>query len=218
MNRRFAFYGGSFDPLHNGHMEIATTLLDLFALDEFVFVPAFHAPHKPDRPPTAAVHRYAMLAVATNSISDMSISSMEIELPEKPYTVETLSSLLEKFDAREIFFVMGSDSWNDILTWREWERVLLMANHIVVTRPGYPLMTEHVTETVRSRIKDIRGKKSASDVDLEAGETRIYFTDAVSIDISATDIRGGLRSQDASAIGKVPVEVAKYLEKYHIYS
>ena len=74
--RRFAFYGGSFDPVHNGHMTIAKTLVKLFRLDEFVFIPAFHAPHKSGLKPTPAFHRYAMLALATNSLSDISVSPM----------------------------------------------------------------------------------------------------------------------------------------------
>lgn len=215
--RRFAFYGGSFDPVHNGHMTIAKTLVKLFRLDEFVFIPAFHAPHKSGLKPTPAFHRYAMLALATNSLSDISVSPMEIELPGRPFTVETLTRLLNEFDAAEIFFVMGADSWNDILTWREWEKVLTMTNHIVVTRPGYPIETEHVTPEIRERIVDLRGLTNEPAFD-DSQALKIYLTDAVSVDISATAIRRGIRSGDDAISGNVPAEVAKYLEKYHIYS
>lgn len=215
--RRFAFYGGSFDPVHNGHMTIAKTLVKLFRLDEFVFIPAFHAPHKSGLKPTPAFHRYAMLALATNSLLDISVSPMEIELPGRPFTVETLTRLLNEFDAAEIFFVMGADSWNDILTWREWEKVLTMTNHIVVTRPGYPIETEHVTPEIRERIVDLRGLTNEPAFD-DSQALKIYLTDAVSVDISATAIRRGIRSGDDAISGNVPAEVAKYLEKYHIYS
>src|SRR5215468_4026858 len=92
---RIAFYGGSFDPVHRGHLAIAERLIDLFRLDEFVFIPAFHAPHKKRLEPTPAVDRYAMLALATNNEPFISVSKMEIEVPEKPYTVDTLERLNE---------------------------------------------------------------------------------------------------------------------------
>ena len=138
-------------------------------------------------------------------------------MPGRPFTVETLTRLLNEFDAAEIFFVMGADSWNDILTWREWEKVLTMTNHIVVTRPGYPIETEHVTPEIRERIVDLRGLTNEPAFD-DSQALKIYLTDAVSVDISATAIRRGIRSGDDAISGNVPAEVAKYLEKYHIYS
>ena len=102
--KRIAFYGGSFDPVHLGHMAIARELIRLFALDEFVFIPAFHAPHKLERKPTSAFHRFAMLCVATNDDPRIKVSTIEIELPEKPFTVETLPRLKAAFPSTEIFF------------------------------------------------------------------------------------------------------------------
>ena len=155
--KRIAFYGGSFDPVHNGHLLIAQRLSALFDLDEFVFIPAFHAPHKPDRKPTSAYDRYAMLSLATRDEPQIRVSKIEIELPEKPFTVETLDGVKNKiYPDTDIFFVMGADSWMDILTWREWEKVLTMVSHIVVTRPGYEIGFDHVTDEIRERIVDTR--------------------------------------------------------------
>jgi nicotinate-nucleotide adenylyltransferase len=105
--KRSAYYGGSFDPPHRGHLQIAHTLLDQFALDEFVFIPAFHAPHKLRKEPTSAYDRYAMLCVATQNDARISVSKMEIEMPERPYSVETLSRLVAERPDDEIFFVMA---------------------------------------------------------------------------------------------------------------
>ena len=80
-------------PSINGHVLIAQRLTALFELDEFVFIPAFHAPHKPDRKPTSAYHRYAMLALATKDDPAVTVSQMELEVPERPYTVETLDAV-----------------------------------------------------------------------------------------------------------------------------
>lgn len=214
--RKIAFYGGSFDPVHRGHLLIAEKLLALFRLDEFVFIPAFHAPHKPHRKPTSGLHRYAMLCLATNRYAEIRVSRMELELPERPYSVETLARLNEEFPNDEIYFVMGADSWQDIRTWREWEKVLLMTNHIIVTRPGYEISLTHVTPEIRERIIDRRGA-GPPQAELEQN-LKIYITDAVSLDISATNIRRRIRVNSSDWRADLDKEVAKYIEKYQIYS
>jgi nicotinate-nucleotide adenylyltransferase len=213
---RIAFYGGSFDPVHLGHITIAKRLTALFDLDEFVFIPAFHAPHKKRLAPTPAVDRFAMLALATNNENNISISKMEIEVPNKPYTVDTLTRLNELLPDEQLFFVMGADSWRDIRTWREWDKVLALTNHIVVTRPGYDINGYHLTEEIGERIVDVRG---ASKVDVAAdNDKKIYITDAVNVDTAAVEIRKKIREGDDSWRDDVTLEVAKYIEKYQIYS
>jgi nicotinate-nucleotide adenylyltransferase len=215
--KRIAFYGGSFDPVHNGHLLIAQRLSALFDLDEFVFIPAFHAPHKPDRKPTSAYDRYAMLSLATRDEPQIRVSKIEIELPEKPFTVETLAALKTKYPDGAIFFVMGADSWMDIRTWREWEKVLTMANHIVVTRPGYEIGFDHVTDEIRERIVDTRNNNGTWGLGPGTGEGRIYITDAVLLDVSATNLRKNIKDGVPGWHDQVPAEVAKYIEKYQIY-
>lgn len=231
--RRVAFYGGSFDPVHRGHLAIGFALLEQFKLDEFVFLPAFHAPHKKRNKPTSAYDRYAMLCLVTENEPHITVSKMEIEMPERQYSVETLATLNTELPDTDIFFIMGADSWMDIMTWREWEKVLSMTNHIVVTRPGYLVTNEHVTDEIRSRIVDFRKdipakpqscrdeKAETRSVEnaLSTGERRsIFLTDAVNFDISATEIRQKIRDCDASWHNDVPVEVANYIEKYQIYN
>ncbi len=210
---RIAFYGGSFDPCHNGHVQIANKLTELFALDEFIFIPAFHAPHKNDKKPTSAFHRYAMLCLATNDEAKIRVSKMELELPEKPYTIETLTKLKAEMPNAKIFFVMGADSWADITTWREWEKILTLVNIIVVTRPPIEIDFSHVTPIIKAKIVDLRGK---IEFELET-EDKIYITDAVSLEISATEIRNKFREKSNDWQKDVPNEVAKYIEKYGIY-
>ena len=213
---RIAFYGGSFDPIHLGHFAVAKQLLTLFDLDEFVFVPAFHAPHKRRLAPTPVLDRFAMLALATNTEPFISVSKIEIEVPAKPYTVETLERLNELLPDADLFFVMGADSWQDIRTWREWEKVLSLTNHIVVDRPGYDLNADHLTDEIRQRIIDVRG---ITDINFFEGRGQnIYLTDAIHVDIAASEIRRKIRESDDSWRDEVPREVAKYIEKYQIYS
>lgn len=214
---RFAVYGGSFDPVHRGHLAIANRLIEMFDLDEFIFIPAFHAPHKKRMQPTPAIDRYAMLALATNNEQHISVSKIEIELPERPYTVETLERLEKLLPDCVLYFVMGTDSWLDITTWRDWEHVLTMTNHIVVSRPGYNFDDDHVTDKIRERIVDLRGNEKP-DITGKKGKYCIYMTDAVNLDVSATEIRQKIRDNDEEWRDDLTNEVAKYVEKYQIYS
>ena len=215
MNRKIGVYGGSFDPPHRGHMAIARGVTEQFGLDEFMFVPAFHAPHKSDLKPTSAFHRYAMLALATQENPKLIVSRIELEQPDRPYSVETLGRLTAEMPEASIFFVIGADSWEDIRTWREWETVLTLTNIIVVTRPGFEIGTDHVTDQVSERIVDLR-RAEQSGIDRATGP-RIFFTDVVQMQISATSIRNAVRSGSGEWRNDVPQEVAKYVEKYQIY-
>ena len=214
-----AFYGGSFDPLHNGHLAIARKLVELFALEEFVFIPAFHAPHKKNKQPTSAFHRFAMISLAINSEPKIKISTVELDAPEKPFTFETQTKLTCELTDTAIFFVIGADSWQEINTWREWEKVLTLTNIIVVTRPDFEIGFSHVTEKIREKIVDLRtGNQDAkSDSRFTIHDSRIYITDAVFLDVSATEIRRKIRAGEDDWREPVPNEVAKYIEKYELY-
>lgn len=219
--KRIALYGGTFDPIHRGHLRVARGLSRIFALDEVLFIPADVAPHKRVRDVTPALHRYAMLALATQEESGFLVSTIELDAPERPYTVETLSRMQETLgNDVQVFFIMGADSWMEITTWREWERVLALSNHIVVTRPGYEVGAEHVTPKVRERVVDLRGKnqeQAALEID-ESDGMRIYVTDAVNMDVSATAIREAVREGcDADWLKFVQPPVANYIRKYGLY-
>lgn len=225
--KRIAFYGGSFDPLHIGHLAIARRLSEIFELDAFYFIPAFHAPHKKDKKVSSAFCRYAMLALATQPDEKIKISTIELDAPEKPYTFETQRKLLTHYgDSAEIFFVIGADSWNEITTWREWEKVLTQTNIIVVTRPDYEIIFDHVAETIRENIVDLRVQSAECKVQSGLDElctphsalcTKIYITDSVFIDVSATEIRRKIKDKKDDWRKLVPEEVAKYIEKYNLY-
>ena len=210
--KRIAFYGGSFDPPHIGHLTIARKLSDLFVLDEFTFIPAFHAPHKKDKKPTSAFHRFAMLSLATANESKIKVSTVELDAPEKPFTYETQTKLKNDWPDAEIFFVIGADSWAEIDTWREWKKVLTLTNVIVVTRPDYEISFSHVTEEIKKRIINLRDNQES-----ETKNQNIYITDAVNLDVSATEIRRKIRAKENDWRELVPNEVAKYIEKYELY-
>ena len=194
--KRIALYGGTFDPIHSGHLEVARRVSELFEIEQVIFIPAQLAPHKTGRPVTAAIHRYAMLALATQDDPRLVISTFELDAPDRRYTVDTVAHFQRLFgEGTELFFIMGADSWSEIKTWREWERLLGMTNHIVVTRPGYEV------PPAPAELQD-----------------RIFFTDAVMKDISATNIRRLASEGRYDELEQmVPGPVANYIKKYGIY-
>jgi len=214
---RVAFFGGTFDPVHTGHLQIARTLVSFFELDLFYFLPAFHAPHKPDRPTTSPYHRFAMLSVATREDRRILVSTHELDRSEPRYTIDTLTELKRAFSTTTRFFVIGGDSWLDIRTWRRWEELLLADNFIVVARPGFDLTADHVTSEIRARIRDIRGETIGRRREWECTEQSIYFTDSVNFDTSSTELREDLSDGRLDRTADVPAEVAKYIEKYELY-
>jgi nicotinate-nucleotide adenylyltransferase len=209
---RIALYGGTFDPVHTGHLEIARRVSELFEIEKLLFIPAQMAPHKIGRPVTEPIHRYAMLALATQNDPKLSISTFELDAPDRRYTVDTIEHFQRLFgESCELFFIMGGDSWSEITTWREWERLLTMTNHIVVTRPGYEPATVHVG-TIAGRIIDWRSGKGTLD------QNGIFFTDVVFNDVSATNIRRlASEGRTEELKGLVPGPVLEYIRKYGIY-
>jgi nicotinate-nucleotide adenylyltransferase len=194
--KRIALYGGTFDPVHLGHLEVARKVAELFEIEKVIFIPAQLAPHKVGRPVTEPIHRYAMLALATQDDPRLMISTFELDAPGRRYTVDTVAEFQRRLGASvELFFIMGADSWSEIATWRDWERLLKMTNHIVVTRPGYEVAPA-----------------------AEALRDRIHFTDVVMKDISATNIRRLASEGRHEELEKlVPPSVANYIRKYGIY-
>ena len=194
--KRIALYGGTFDPVHSGHLEIARRVSELFEIEKVLFVPAQVAPHKVGRPVTEPIHRYAMLALATQNDPRLLISTFELDAPDRRYTVDTVEHFQRVLgESTELFFIMGADSWSEISSWREWERLLRIVNHIVVTRPGY-----EVDKTLPSRA------------------ARVFFTDAVMKDVSATNIRRLVAAARFDELAElVPEPVAEYIRKYELY-
>jgi nicotinate-nucleotide adenylyltransferase len=218
--KRIAIYGGTFDPVHVGHLEIARRVSQLFAIDEFLFVPARAAPHKLDREVSSPLHRYAMLALATLTDPRLFISTFEMDEPARQYTVDTLIHFRSQSEAfADLFFVMGADSWVEITNWREWERLLTLASFIVVTRPGVEFSAAHVGGTVAERVVDLRGQTSGSGpLTVEPGSQKIFVTDAVTMDVSATQVRKAARENLNEELDRlVPLEVANYIRKYRLY-
>ena len=217
--KRIAIYGGTFDPVHSGHLQIARSISEIFAIDQFLFVPARMAPHKADREVSSGLQRYAMLALATQNDPRLCVSTHELEGRERQYTVETLDHFRSQIgDLADLFFVMGLDSWTEFTTWRNWEKLPTLANLIVVTRPGFEFSVEEVGSDVAASVVDVRGQNKVEAPLMAPNRKKIFITDAVRLDISATAARQAARAGRFEELEKlVPREVAEYIRKYGLY-
>ena len=187
--------GGTFDPIHNGHLVAASEAAYRFQLDQVVFVPTGQPWQKAGRDVTAAEHRYLMTMVATASNPRFTVSRVDIDRKGPTYTIDTLRDLRELFPDAELYFITGADSLASIMSWRDWEVMLEMANFVGVTRPGYELS------------KDMLPLGS---------QTGIELIEIPAMAISSTDCRE--RAREGEPVWYlVPDGVVQYIAKNNLY-
>ncbi len=136
--------GGTFDPVHHGHLVAASEVQARFALDEVIFVPTGQPWQKSDRVVTRAEDRYLMTVIATASNPVFSVSRVDIDRVGQTYTVDTLRDLRAEYPDDQLFFITGADALEQILTWRNADELFDLAHFIGVTRPGYRLNSQHL--------------------------------------------------------------------------
>jgi nicotinate-nucleotide adenylyltransferase len=212
--RRIGMLGGTFDPVHQGHIEVASSVRAQLALDRVVFVPAYQPPHKKERPQANAWHRLAMLTLATQSRDDLWVSTIELETGQPAYSVDTVRRLQAMWgEAAQMYFIIGADSFEDIATWKEHERLLTSCHFAVMTRPGYSLIAEHLPAEARQRIVDLQRSQEGIRV---MGQYHIYLCGGLSNPMSSTAIREALKTGHIPA-GALAPAVEAYIRKYDLY-
>ncbi|WPF65592.1 MULTISPECIES: nicotinate-nucleotide adenylyltransferase [unclassified Corynebacterium] len=196
---RIGVMGGTFDPIHHGHLAAASEAADQCGLDGVVFVPTGQPWQKVDKKVSAAEDRYLMTALATAEDERFSVSRVDIERGGNTYTIDTLRDLRAQFPQAELFFIAGADALSGITSWRNWQEVLSLARFIGVTRPGYELTRD--------------------DLPLEYSKygDRITLVQAPGLDISSTQCRRR-RQQGRPIRYLVPGAVARYIEQNGLYA
>jgi nicotinate-nucleotide adenylyltransferase len=143
--RRIGIMGGTFDPIHHGHLVAASEVADRFALDEVVFVPTGHPWQKGDIAVSPAEDRYLMTVIATASNPRFHVSRVDIDRGGPTYTVDTLRDLRAQFGPKaQLYFITGADALQKILSWKDTDQIFALAHFVGVTRPGFPLSDEHL--------------------------------------------------------------------------
>lgn len=213
---KIALFGGTFDPIHTGHLSAAIAAQETFGLDEIRLVPSGVPPHKFGRPVTAFADRYAMVALACLGIPHLAASRLED--PEHHagmanYTIETVRRFREHLAlSDQLFFLIGADAFLEIDTWREPQALLNSCDFIVVSRPGFDI------SQIRSCLPaDVRISESAQPNSIQLDHTAIHLLTTVHTDISSTEIRRRA-ARGESLAGLVPPSVADYIIKRKVYA
>jgi len=148
--RRVGVMGGTFDPIHHGHLVAASEVADRFDLDEVIFVPTGRPWQKSEVTP--AEDRYLMTVIATASNPRFSVSRVDIDRGGDTYTVDTLRDLHRQNPDTDLFFITGADALASILSWQDWEELFGLATFVGVSRPGYQLGADHLTNVPKDRL------------------------------------------------------------------
>ncbi len=184
--------GGTFDPIHNGHLVAASEVAARFELDEVVFVPTGQPTFKQNQVVTPAEHRYLMTVVATASNPRFTVSRVDIDRQGLTYTVDTLRDLRAARPDDEFFFITGADAVEQILSWKDSDQLFDMAHFVAVTRPGHNLNVAGLPQD------------------------RVSLLEIPAMAISSTDCRARARaSQPVWYL--VPDGVVQYISKYQLY-
>ena len=211
MSRRLGLLGGTFDPIHYGHLDAAAAARQALALGEIRLLPSHDPPHKPADPRATAFHRFALVALAIDGLDGYSVSDAELLRTGPSYTVETLRRLhRDGWLPGQIFFILGSDAFAEIATWREFPAVLDTAQFVVIARPGTTL------EAASARTPALRGRLRSAEETSDPSGTSIFLVEARTRDVSSSTIRARLAARQPID-DLVPAAVARHIAAHHLY-
>src|ERR1700722_8761895 len=176
--------GGTFDPIHNGHLAAAQSVSTVFQVDEVHFIPAFSPPHKQSRSMTSPFHRFAMVALATIPFEHFQTSTAEVDFCERRYSVDTIQLLQQKFPDADLIFIVGTDMYQEIETWKDYKKLLQLTHFAIVNRPGFPFREDVAPfqVAVQNQIPTLPKSKT------------IFYLPFVEQPISSTTIRDDCRN------------------------
>jgi len=191
--------GGTFDPIHFGHLVTAEEALVQFNLDRVLFMPAGHPALKAKQQITPAEDRYLMTVIATAANPDFDVSRLEVDRPGLTYTIDTLRALHDEYGpAAELFFITGADAVWEIVGWKDAEEIAGLATYIAATRPGYDLEAARASH---------EGKATAFCIE---------YIEVPALAISSTDLRARVAARRAIRY-LTPEAVGAYIEKRGLY-
>jgi nicotinate-nucleotide adenylyltransferase len=195
--RRTGILGGTFDPIHCGHIDVARAAQDALGLTEIVVITSNVPPHRP-APVASSYHRFAMAALAVSNRPGWRVSDVELRSDAPSYTVTTLTQFhADGYPPAELFFLIGADAFAEIESWRDYPRIFELAHFAVVTRPGF-------------RVEAPGGLPPAL-------AARIVSIDAPTADVSGTVIRQRIAAGESIA-GLVPPLVRQHIEQHGLYT
>jgi nicotinate-nucleotide adenylyltransferase len=209
---RLGLFGGTFDPIHVGHLDAAAAARAALALDEVLFVPSHVPPHRAADPHATPFHRFAMVALATAGETAYRASDIELRRSGASYTYETLAALhAAGWRPAQLFFIIGADAFAEIAQWRQMGRVVEGTNLAVVGRKGTSLQSAlDRAPSLRSRLRPIDTAREPS------AQTGVYLIEAATRNVSSTTIRTALQA-GRSIADLVPDVVERHIIRHGLY-
>lgn len=207
---RVGWLGGTFDPIHNGHLDVARAARVALSLDSVYLVPAHIPPHR-DAPRASSAHRFAMVNLAAGTQDWLRVSDIELAAPGPSYTTDTLDLLeAQGMSLQSLHVITGADAFAEILTWKDSPALLDRCHFIVVSRPGHP------APALRQALPGLAHRMiEPSGGDLVV-QPSIFLVDAPTAPVTATAVRARAKS-GSSLTGLVPEAVASYINRHELY-
>ena len=203
--------GGMFDPVHNGHLHIARTMLGTLQLDELALLPCGNPVHR-DNDMAAAEHRLAMLDLALTGQQGLIVDDRECRTGAPSYALGSLQAIREERPGARLYYLMGQDAFNNFHTWYGWREILAIAHVVIAGRPGYtPTLAEGLGREYTARLVADIGKLKASPWG------KFFNLELAPMDISSSMIRDRLARHEA-VTGLVPPAVADYIRTHGLYT
>ena len=207
---RIGLLGGTFDPIHVGHLDVAEAAARALALDRVLVMPANVPPHRPV-PHASASHRFAMCALAIAGRPSLALFDIEMQSSEPSFTSATLDRLAARgVNTRGLFVITGADAFRDIRSWRHYPALLDRAHFVVVSRP------ECSAESLRTGLSELAARMVTPSRLTAQDPSRIVLIDAPTAAVSSTEVRRRVAHQQ-SLEGLVPVLVADYIRVHRLY-
>ena len=200
--KSFAILGGTFDPIHLGHIKTAKSILALTSVEKILFIPLGNPPHKDENNVSSAYHRLNMLNLAVEGENDFLISTMEIERNGKTYTIDTIKELKKLLgNTIKFFFIIGTDELLLINTWKNYEELLKICSFIAVKRPGYK--DKLLEDAVACLTKNY--------------DANIRIVEIPPVDVSSSEIRKNIKN-GISIKGLIDEKVLNYIKENNLYN
>ncbi len=210
--RRIGILGGTFDPIHNGHIDMTVAAQAALGLAKIFVIPANVPPHRP-QPGASTFHRFAMVAMTVHGRERWHASDLELRIGGPSYTTDTLARFRQRgYAPDELFFIVGADAFADIASWRNYPKILDQAHFVVVSRPGFP------APGLKTVLPALAPRMTMPPLDaLSQLDPVILLIDAPTADVSSTAIRRR-RGEGLTLSGLVPEAVQQHIEQHGLYT
>jgi nicotinate-nucleotide adenylyltransferase len=213
---KLGLFGGTFNPIHCGHIKAAEQIIEKIGLDRICFIPSNIPPHKEEDYLAGSLHRYKMVELAISGKDKFCISDYEISKKQKCYTVDTLKHFKEKLPGDELYFIVGHDIFNPIETWKDYKKLFELASFIVLSRPGISDDNDELPLAIKD---DFRYYKKESQIKFykHKSSNLLIKTQIKGLEVSSSEIRELIKSKKPIK-ELVPLKVEQYILNNNLYA